>query len=159
MMMSLGFFIFEIGTLPYQDLQRRTSWRHAATSRIGVRPAFQFLGDDDDSINIAGVIFPALTGDPGGLDTLRDMGRTGDAWPLVAGDGTVHGAFKLDSVQDGRREFFPDGTAREIEFSLVLFRVDDDQVLSADAAGGVGEDLDPIVDYDLDPAVTSPVAD
>lgn len=153
MMMSWGFFVFEMATLPFQELQRRTSWRHGSTSRILARPASQFLGPDDDSLQVSGTVYPDLTGDPGGLDTLRDMGGQGDAWPLVSGDGYVHGAFKLDSVQEGRRLFYPNGAPREIDFTATFFRVDEDQVLAADAAGGVGEDFDPVAREDIDPAI------
>lgn len=155
MLASLGFFVFDMATLPFQELQRRTSWRHASTSRIGARPASQFLGPNDDSFRITGVIYPGVAGSADSLDTLRDMGAQGDAWPLVTGDGTVHGAYKIDSVQDGRSQFYPNGAAREIEFTADIFRVDDDQVLAADAAGGVGEDLDPAAREDLDPAIAS----
>ena len=44
MMMALGLYVFGLYTVPYQQLQRQMSWRHPANSRIGKRPARQFLG-------------------------------------------------------------------------------------------------------------------
>lgn len=153
-MMSLGLFVFELGTLPYQDLQRRTAWRHAETSRVGARPASQFVGPASDDFNLAGHILPAMTGDAAGLDTLREMGDSGEAWPLTAGDGTVHGAFRINMVGDTRTNFHQDGTAQRIEFDLNLTRVDDADALSPDARSSASSaDPDPVLPgVDQDPA-------
>lgn len=153
-MMSLGLFVFELGSLPYQDLQRRTAWRHSETPRVGARPASQFVGPASDDFNLAGYILPALTGDPAGLDTLREMGDSGEAWPLTAGDGVVHGAFRINMVGDTRTDFHQDGTAQRIEFDLNLTRVDDADALSPDARSSASSaDLDPVLpEVDADPA-------
>ena len=44
MMMTLGMFVFEVKSLPYQQLQRASQWRHASQSRVGQRPGYQYLG-------------------------------------------------------------------------------------------------------------------
>lgn len=125
MMLSLGLFVFELASLPFQDLQRDTSWRHARTSRVGARPASQFLGVDDDTITIAGVLLPALAGDASSLETLRQMGDDGDAYALVDGRGRVHGSWVIDRLGEGQTIFFEDGTPRKIDFMIGLHRVDD----------------------------------
>ena len=33
-LLTLGMFLFGMGTMAYSDLQRRTGWRHAATERF-----------------------------------------------------------------------------------------------------------------------------
>lgn len=133
MMMAFGQFVFSLGTLAYQDLQRQTSWRHPSTSRVGARPARQYLGPGDESINLSGLLLPDFAGHPGTLDELRAMGAAGAAWPLVDGTGIVYGLFVIESLNETRTLFYRDGQARRIEFQLQLARVDDDRI---DAIGG-----------------------
>ena len=129
--MSLGLFVFSLPTLAYQELSRRTSWRHGKASRVGARPASQFLGQGEEPIRFTGLIAPEVTGDPASLQTLRDMGDQGDAYPLVAGSGEVLGAFVITDLDVKSTLFFGDGTPRQIEFELSLDRVDDDDAQAA----------------------------
>ncbi|MDH1404344.1 phage tail protein [Pseudomonas sp. GD03817] len=128
MMLALGMFIFSLPTLAYQQLQRQTDWRHAANSRIGAQPALQFLGRGADDITLPGVLLPELAGSMMSLDEIRAMANTGKAWALVEGTGRVYGLFVIESLSETRSVFFQDGTARRIEFSLTLKRVDDGRV-------------------------------
>lgn len=128
-MMALGQFTFSLSSLPYQELQHQFGWRHPTTSRIGARPARQFLGPDDESITLNGVLLPELTGGRVSLDMIREMGDQGSSWPLIDGsDGRIHGLFIIDSLSETKSFFFDDGTPRRIEFSLSLKRVDDDKI-------------------------------
>lgn len=128
MMLALGMFIFSLPTLAYQQLQRQTDWRHAANSRISAQPALQFLGRGADDITLPGVLLPELAGSMMSLDEIRAMANTGKAWALVEGTGRVYGLFVIESLSETRSVFFQDGTARRIEFSLTLKRVDDGRV-------------------------------
>ena len=128
MMLSFGQFVFSLNTLAYQQLQRATAWRHAQNARVGARAASQFVGPDDETISLDGMLLPELAGTRVSLDTLRDMGGQGAAWPLVDGNGVVYGAFVLLSVHETDTLFFADGTPRRIEFALELRRVDDGRV-------------------------------
>lgn len=146
MMMALGQFVFSLSTLAYQEFQRQTDWRHGSTSRIGARPARQFLGPGDDSITLPGVLLPELTGGLPSLDEIREMADTGKAWVLVEGTGWIYGLWVIESLSETRSLFFSDGTARRIEFSLVLKRIDDDRIdqlgtLAGTAANQLLEEL------------------
>lgn len=128
-MMALGLFTFSLNTLPYQELQHQLGWRHPSTSRVGARPARQFLGPDDESVTLSGVLLPELTGGQVSLDLVQAMGDQGTAWPLVDGsDGRILGLFVIESLSQTKSVFFRDGAARRIEFNLALKRVDDDKV-------------------------------
>lgn len=132
MMMALGMFVFSVPTLAYEDLQRRTSWRHAQNPRHGVRSANQFIGPGDDLVSLAGRVPPELA-DVTSLATLRDLGDAGEALPLVDGRGTVWGAFVIESLDERQALFMENGAPLRVDFSIELRRVpDDDQV---DAAG------------------------
>ena len=125
-MMSLGMFVFERTTAPFQSMEHQMAWRHPSNSRVGVRPARQFLGPDDETVTLAGVLLPEITGGEPSLDELREMGDKGEALPLIDGNGRVHGMFTITGLSMTRTLFFADGTARRIEFTMTLARVDDD---------------------------------
>lgn len=138
MMMALGMFVFSLSTAAYQELQRQTDWRHVSNSRIGAAPARQFVGRGEDAINLPGIIFPELAGTALSLDSLRLMANTGKAWPMVEGTGRIYGLWIIESLSETRTLFFPDGTARRIEFTLSLKRTDDDRIDLLGAGTSVG---------------------
>lgn len=141
MMMALGMFIFSLETLAYQEFQRQTVWRHGKTARIGTNPARQFMGRDDDTITLPGVLLPALAGAQISLDTLRYMADTGKAWPLVEGTGKIYGTWVIENLSETRTLFFRDGQARRIEFTLSLVRIDDGRVDMLGSAIGAGGNI------------------
>lgn len=124
-MMALGLFVFTLDTLPYQQLQQRIGWRLASNSRVGKRPSHQFLGPDDDCITLSGVLLPELTGGDTALSLLKLMADQGKAWPLIEGSGMIYGFYAVESMDTTRTDFFSDGKARRIEFTLSLKRTDD----------------------------------
>ena len=153
MMLTLGLFVFMLQTLPYQELQLQRSWRFPSNSRVGVRPALQFLGPDNDTITLSGVLLPEITGGRWSLLTLQLMAEQGRAWPLIEGTGTIYGMFVIESLSQTKAEFFSNGVCRRIEFTLTLKRTDESlgemfgslsdqlsamQGAATDAAGKVG---------------------
>lgn len=146
MMMTLGMFVFEVQSLPYQQLQRSTQWRHPSQNRVGQRPAYQYTGPGEDTITLTGTLYPELTGGRVTLDDVRIMADEGKAWPLIEGSGRVYGFWGVTSVSETSTAFFPDGVPRKIEFTINLVRLDDDDfqafrdraATSRDAAIGLG---------------------
>ncbi|AQZ95452.1 phage tail protein [Halopseudomonas phragmitis] len=128
MMMSLGMFIFGMQTLAYQEFQQQMEWRHPSQSRVGARPARQFIGPGDETITLPGLLVPELCGSSLSLDTLRVMADTGKAWPLIEGTGRIYGIYVIERLSTTKTLFFSDGAARRIEFSLSLARVDESRV-------------------------------
>lgn len=124
MMMAFGDFVFSLNTIAYQELQRQTDWRHPSSSRVGARPARQFVGLGEDSITMTGRVVPEF-GDRWHLDNLRAMADTGQAWVLVDGGGRVYGQFVIESLSENGSLFRKDGTPQQIDFSIKLTRVDD----------------------------------
>lgn len=125
MMMALGFFVFSLHTAAYQEMQRQLAWRHASVPRMGDRPASQFIGPDDETITLNGVLLPELAGERLSLDVLQVMADTGDAWPLIEGTGRIYGLYVIESLQTTRTLFFQDGAARRIDFAISIKRVAD----------------------------------
>ncbi|MCU7964034.1 phage tail protein [Shewanella sp. SW32] len=111
--------------MPYQSSQHDMVWRHPTNSRVGARPSAQFLGVGDETLTLSGVLMPEITGGELSLEALRKMADTGKAYPLIEGRGTVTGFFVIEKISKGRSEFFSDGAARKIEFTIELKRVDE----------------------------------
>lgn len=127
MMMALGQFVFSIDTLAYQELQRQTDWRHASNSRVGDRPARQYIGPGDDSFTLSGMLAPEFRGSSSSLDQLREMGADGNAYALVNGVGEVFGAWVIEGMGESGSIFIKEGKARKTEFTITLQRVDDER--------------------------------
>lgn len=142
MMMALGLFVFGLYTVPYQQLQRQVQWRHPSVSRVGRRPARQYVGPGDDTITLSGVLYPELTGGKISLAALEAMGDAGKSWPLIEGTGLFYGLFVLEEVSQTHSIFFADGAPRKIEFSMKLTRTDDEPNL----LGQVSSDLLSLLD-------------
>lgn len=120
----LGYFVFSLHTLAYQDLQRQLAWRHASTSRVGARPAHQFIGPDEEQITLSGVLLPEFAGSRLSLELLQAMAETGQAWPLIQGDGLLYGEYLITGIQTTGTLHFQDGAPRRIEFQMTLKRTD-----------------------------------
>ncbi|ERT11626.1 MULTISPECIES: phage tail protein [Photorhabdus] len=125
MMAALGLFVFMLKTTPYQSLQHQQSWRYGFNNRVGARPVFQFMGPNNDTITLSGALYPEITGGRLSLLALQLMAESGKAWSFLDGSGTIYGMFIIESIDQTKSEFFTDGTARKIDFTVTLRRVDD----------------------------------
>lgn len=124
MMMILGQFVFERVTVPYQELQRSTEYRHPTQARIGERPATQFIGPGDDKITLSGKLLPEITGGRLMLDQIRKMADSGKAWPLIEATGRLYGWWVITNIDETSSVFMIDGLAQQIDFTLDLYHVD-----------------------------------
>lgn len=128
-LLAYGMFVFGMHTLAYDQLQRQMRWRHPTASRVGERPASQFLGPDVETITLTGTLYPEIAGKRLSLDIIEAMGNSGKAWPLIDGEGHIYGAYTLVSVDHTNTAFFPDGAPRKIDFAITLQRAEDPDLL------------------------------
>lgn len=61
MMLTLGLFVFQLQTLPYQSLQQSLDYRWPSNSRVSQRPTYQFLGAGEDKVTLSGVLLPEIS--------------------------------------------------------------------------------------------------
>lgn len=122
-LMSLGMFVFELRSVPYETLSRKRGWRFGRTDRVGAYSAAQFLGPDDETVSLAGMIAPPVAGSYGELDTLEDLASQGDALPLVDAEGNVWGDFTIETVSREQSFFMDNGVPRKTDFTIELKRV------------------------------------
>lgn len=124
MMMTLGFFVFDLRTTPYDQVQRQTGWRLPSQSPINHRPVYQFIGPDEDTLTLSGSVYTEVTGGRVSLDLLRVMAEQGKAWPLIEGSGRMYGFWSITSISETSSLLLRDGVPQKIEFSISLVRVD-----------------------------------
>lgn len=123
-MMIYGMFVFMRQTTPYETLEQSKSWRHVSNARVGTVPGWQYTGPGEDRITLSGALYPEVTGGDVSLSLLDAMGCTARPWPLIEGTGRIFGQYLMLDLTVTRSEFFSDGKARRIEFSLTLIRTD-----------------------------------
>lgn len=126
MLMALGMFIFDLPTLAHDEMQRKASWRHARSTRIGARDATQFVGPGDETISLSGSVYAEITDGRVSIDDLRAMAGTGEAWPLVDGTGLIFGDYVIEGIDERHAFLMSDGRAQRIDFAIDLLRVDED---------------------------------
>lgn len=134
-MLMLGPIRFSIDQSAYQKLQRTTQYNWASQTPLGHPvmkylglggPSRQYIGPGEDSINLDGTIYPQYNGGPLQLTLMRLSAGIGIALPLITSSGLIMGRWIIESVGDTRSEFFDNGSARKIEFSLSLKRYQQD---------------------------------
>jgi len=126
MMMIYGMFVFELKTLPYQQLSHSLNWRHVKNDRINRSAKWQYIGAGETQINLDGVLYPEITGGDVSLTVLATQAYTGRPWPLISGAGQIYGMYVLTGLQATHTEFDRYGKAKKIEFSISFQRCDED---------------------------------
>lgn len=121
-LLSIGMFIFATDGLSYQELERRVSWSWAASPRFGARDALQFTGPGEDKITLNGVLVPEVAGKYSDIETLREMGDSGEVQEVVLGDGTVLGQFVILNADHREQNIIRGGRARRYDFAVDLLR-------------------------------------
>ncbi|EMB9094491.1 MULTISPECIES: phage tail protein [Escherichia] len=126
MMMIFGMFVFELKTLPHQQIQQSKTWRHVKNERINRSAAWQYIGAGDDQITLSGLLYPEITGGEVSLTLLNTQAYTGCPWPLIDGTGLIYGMYVITGLQTTRSELDRYGKAKKIEFSISFQRCDED---------------------------------
>lgn len=127
--MTLGFFPFMLETASFDDFDHSTGFKWSSHERIGKRSTHQYLGVDEETVELSGTIYPAFVGQTLSLKSLRNMASNGKPYILISGTGHVLGEFIILDVKDKRSNFMDNGAAQKIDFSLSLKRYDDDKSL------------------------------
>ena len=138
-MMILGPIRFAVDQSAYHKLTRNSSYNWASTPQPG-HPllkhlglggaARQYNGPGDDSLSISGTLYPQYNGGPLQLSLMRLSAGIGIPWPLLSSSRVV-GFWIIESISDDRSEFFDNGEARKIDFSLSLKRYQQGSLMSA----------------------------
>lgn len=125
MLMSLGDFVFEVNTAPFETHSHSASQRIGSNNRYNQRPAQQHTGQGDETRTINGTIYPCHTGGASNLNTLNKMADTGEASILVTGTGDILGWYLIKKIDQNHSHLTPDGISQKITFTLDLVRTDE----------------------------------
>ncbi|TXQ85972.1 phage tail protein, partial [Escherichia coli] len=126
MMMIYGMFVFQLSTLPHQQIQQSRNWRHVKNERINRSASWQYIGAGDDTITLSGLLYPEITGGEVSLTALTSQAYVGRPWPLIDGVGQIYGMYVITGLNTTRSELDRYGRARKIEFTVTFERVDED---------------------------------
>ena len=113
-LMALGMFLFEIGTLAYDEMQRKTDWQHARSQRVGARDATQFTGVGDETISLSGAVYAEIADGRVSLDDLRSMADDGEA----------------NVSPDNRWVFFTTSRNRRVQIARMMLDGTNERVIS-----------------------------
>lgn len=123
--LALGTFVFQLRTLPLEQLQRSREFRHPTIDRVGARPASQYTGPGEDTVTLSGVMPIEFSGGMVPVDTLAAIANSGESRMLVTGYGEVLGAYVIVSIEETHRHLLGDGMPRVVDYTVKLRRVDD----------------------------------
>lgn len=115
-----------LNKLKRQQLERENTFWHQKVGRVGSSPQYQYTDPDEEPATLSGALYPEVTDGDISLAALRAMAFSGKAWPLIEGTATVYGMFVITSMKQTWAEFFSDGKAKKIEFTLSLKKAGDD---------------------------------
>ncbi|MGZ4954448.1 MAG: phage tail protein [Methylobacter sp.] len=125
-MMRLGAFNFSISTAAYQSFSRSTAYRWQAQERFGQIPAQQYTGPGEDSITLAGDIYPDFAGGLHQIDDMRTEAAKGQPLLLVDDNGYVWKKWVIQSIEENKDTFLSNGVARKQSFTLKMTQYGED---------------------------------
>lgn len=119
---QLGAIQFQVMPVNLQEVERETGGDWAAKDVVGARRPQEYMGPADDTITLAGCVFPHKFGGASGITALHGMAEAGQPQMLVRGDGTVFGWYVLKRVSETNGYLDAVGVGRFIEFEVELLR-------------------------------------
>lgn len=123
-MMQFGLLQFSLATAAYQSLLRSSEYRWARIPRVGAADALQFTGIGNETIELAGVIYPDFMGGVAEVDKMRTQASLGIPLPMVSGAGRVLGLWVCTAVSETQEVFWANGAPRRVDFSMSVARYD-----------------------------------
>ncbi|MGB0694013.1 MAG: phage tail protein [Rhodospirillaceae bacterium] len=123
--MALGQFVFQLSSLPFDQVKRRSGMKWSEKNPMGGEPVLQYLNNQAKTLTLTGKIVPELTGSRDEIEVLDGMGRSGKAWVLMSGVGRVFGVYVIESIDDTSSHLTAEGHPRLTSFTITLKRYGD----------------------------------
>ena len=127
---SFGLFVFRALDWPLQQMQRQDKYRVAMQSPALGAPLYQAQGLGESTLTVSDEVVVGCNGETDAMQQLRGILETGKTYPLVAASDEVVGRFFMVSLSETRREFWPNGEPKVIQFQMQLRRDFDPEQLS-----------------------------
>jgi len=119
-MLALGEYVFFVPLSAYNELKHSTEYRWVSQDRYKKRPAKQFLGPGNETIDLTGVIFPEQAEHLNQVEAMRAEAAKGTPLPLADNYGDLHGEWVILSIEETRSHHMIEGTPLKIEYALHL---------------------------------------
>jgi len=116
MLCSLGDFVFEIGGVEFEKLNRQLKFNFAKRERIGANPTFQAIKGYEESFNLEGKLIAKSNSS---LKKLEDIAKKKLPVRLTLGSGESLMVL-IDSIGEARSYFLKDGHYIKNDFRLTL---------------------------------------
>ena len=117
---------FSVPGQSYDRLSRRYEYRWEPQWRIGSRPAQQYLGPSEESLDIRGVLYPHYAGGFNQLNEMRYAAQFGEPYGLSDARGVYYGKWCIRMIRDEHEFFDREGQPKKVEFSIDLVAYGDD---------------------------------
>lgn len=127
-LLSIGSFVFSVGTAAHDSLKRSTEHRWSAQDRLGREPAMQYVGPASERFSLSGSVLTHWTGNFDPLEGLRTIAARGEPVRMFDHFGQAYGSYVITRIEETASELDPVGRGRKIEFNVEL------QGYGADAA-------------------------
>jgi len=119
-LMGLGRWRFSVPGQSYDRLSRRYEYRWEPQWRVGSRPAEQYLGPGEESLDIRGVLYPHYAGGYNQLNQMRFAAQYGEPYGLSDAKGIYYGKWCIRMIRDEQEFFHNNGDPKKVEFSIDL---------------------------------------
>ena len=120
MLYMLGSVEFEVAPLNVDQVDRSTGADFAEKAILGRRPAFEFMGQAAEDLQLRGKLFPQQLGGLDEWDELQQLRAGGGAQHLMRGDGRAMGWFLIVGLRETNRYLDAQGVAKVVEFEISL---------------------------------------
>lgn len=126
--MKIGDFRFSLDSATYQSLKHSQSYRWETQARIHRRPAKQFVGVGEETLEFTGLMYPKNPQESNALTPLSDLAEQGEPLLLVDGLGFNWGLWVILSISEDHSVFISSGVARKKSFSIKIQNYGEDLV-------------------------------
>jgi len=100
-LLAWGPHLFTVGSMSYEELERRAAGRWMDHEIIGRRPAGQYLGPGLEPVRVIGCVFPLemTGGEDAMIQALMADVSVGQVYSLIAMSGDVIGVYRCQVAQ------------------------------------------------------------
>ena len=126
-MIALCGYRFSLTSAAYQEIRKSHTYRWQAQERLQRRPAQQFVGLGNETLDLKGTIYPHFQGGLQQLELMRAQAGRGEPLLLVDGLGFIWGQWVILQVDETQTLLLTNGLPRKQEFQLRLTRYGEDQ--------------------------------
>lgn len=134
-LLTLGNFVFSVGTAAHQTLERVKNWQWASLDRINAVPLSQFMGTGEETITISGYILPEFAGGFYQLERMREIGDLAQPQHLFDGYGEYLGDWVILSVRENGGSYNAAGQPLRMDFTINLRAFPEDGLFSTNENG------------------------